>query len=76
MEKHLDISTFEYDETLASERNVFIAIKGFQSIRHCQQNHRAQRRESIWFDSSVTDVSQRRYSSGLIAYSDLKRTTL
>ncbi|KAA3647835.1 MAG: hypothetical protein DWQ07_02290 [Chloroflexi bacterium] len=72
MVNRLDISTFEYDESLASDRNVFVAIKGFGQLAIVKKIIERKGAKAYGL-TSVTDVSQRRYSSGLIAYTNLER---
>ena len=70
MTEHLDIASFEYEATLAQHRPVFVALKGFGQLAIVEKiiERKGNKRFGL---TAVTNVADRRYSTGLIALTRL-----
>ncbi len=70
MAEHLDIASFDYDASLAQDRPVFVALKGFGQLAIV--NKIIERKGNKRFGlTAVGNVADRRYSTGLIALTRL-----
>lgn len=70
MTEHLDIASFDYDESLAEERRVFVVVKGFGQLAIVKKI--IERKGNKQFGlTAVTNVTERQYSTGLIALTRL-----
>jgi hypothetical protein len=74
MTNHLDVSTFQYDDSLGRRLNAFVVIKGFNQLAIVDKIIRRKGNKSYGL-TSVDRVSQRRYSDGHIAFTSLDTDT-
>jgi hypothetical protein len=70
MTNHLDVSTFQYDDSLGRRLNAFVVVKGFNQLAIVAKIIRRKGNKSYGL-TSVDRVSQRRYSDGHIAFTSL-----
>ena len=74
MADRLDIDGFEYDDSLATQRRVFVVLKGTGQLAIVEKiiERKGNKRYGL---TAVTNVAERRYSEGLIALTGLDRDT-
>lgn len=70
MTTHMDVSVFEYDETLAHDRQAFVVVKGFGQLDIVAKIIQRQGSKSFGL-TAVNNVAERRYSKGRIALASL-----
>lgn len=70
MTEYLDVAAFDYDASLGVDRRAFIVLKGFNQLAIVKKI--VERKGNKTFGlTAVTNVTERRYSQGLVAFASL-----